>query len=452
MGCNRLFTANGFNDKIQSAEYFVTQSEKGFVMDDKKTAVNEDIQEALERVTVEQAVDLLLKNCGRIRETEHCPLFECSGRILAEDITALNHQPPFDRSPVDGYACRSCDILNASREHPVCLKVVEEINAGSWPAHDVGSGQAARIMTGAPIPKGADCCVYQENTDYGEALAAIYESCPKYGNYCFRGEDIEAGTAVLREGTRLSYVEAGILAGLGLERAPVFRRPRAAVLASGDELMEPGTPLKPGKIYDSNLYFLAVRLKELGIEVSICRRIPDDEKTMAKAISDACAQVDLIITTGGVSVGKRDIMHEALAMAGAKRLFWRILMKPGMPTIASVLEGIPVISLSGNPFGALADFELLCRPVFEAMTGDSFYAPKKRQAVLAQDFPKASPSRRFIRGRLEAGTVRIPEIKKHASGIFSSMAGCNCLVDIPAGTSGLRAGESVTVFRLTLDQ
>lgn len=420
-------------------------------MTDKKTTVTGEIPEALEWVSVEQAIELLLKSCRRIKDTELCPLFGCSGRILAEDVTALHHQPPFDRSPVDGYACRSCDIKTASREHPVCLKVLEEIDAGAWPSCPVGPGQAVRIMTGAPIPEGADCCVYQENTDYGESMAAIYESCPKYGNYCFRGEDMEAGTKVLKEGTRLSYVEAGILAGLGLEQAPVFRRPRAAVLASGDELMEPGAPLEPGKIYDSNLYFLAVRLKELGAEVSVCRRLADDEETMAKAIQDASSRADLIITTGGVSVGKRDIMHEALAMAGAKRLFWRILMKPGMPTIASVLKDIPVISLSGNPFGALADFELLCRPALEAMTGDSFYAPKKVNAILAQEFPKASPSRRFIRGRLEAGKVWLPEVKKHASGIFSSMAGCNCLVDIPAGTVRIRAGETVTVFSLALE-
>lgn len=421
-------------------------------MADKKKAVNEEIQKALEWVSVEQAIELLLKNCGRIRDVERCPLFECSGRILAEDVKARYHQPPFDRSPVDGYACRSCDIETASREQPVYLKVLEEIDAGSWPAHTVGPGQAVRIMTGAPVPEGADCCIYQEHTDYGESLAAIYESCPKYGNYCFRGEDMEAGTTALKEGTRLSYVEAGILSGLGLKEAPVYRKPRAAILASGDELMEPGAPLEPGKIYDSNLYFLTVRLKELGVEVNICHRIPDDEETMAKALLDACSRADLIITTGGVSVGKRDIMHEALAMAGAKRLFWRILMKPGMPTIASVLEGIPVISLSGNPFGALADFELLCRPALEAMTGDSFYAPKQVKAVLAQEFPKASPSRRFVRGRLEAGRVWLPEVKKHASGIFSSMAGCNCLVDIPAGTVRIESGETVTVFSLTLDR
>lgn len=405
-----------------------------------------------ERVTLERAVKLLQSRCRRMEETEWCSVLDCAGRTLAEDVRAQSDQPPFDRSPVDGYACRSRDIEGASRENPVSLEVVEEIDAGSWPTRTVGPGEAARIMTGAPIPEGADCCIYQEKTDYGEAQVSVYQGCPKYGNYCFRGEDVEAGTAVLQKGTRLSYVEAGILAGLGLSQVLVFRKIRAAVLASGDELMEPGQPLRPGKIYDTNLYFLAVRLKELGIEVVICRRVPDSEEEMAKALLEACGQADLVITTGGVSVGKRDIMHQALAMAGAQRLFWRILMKPGMPTIGSTVNEIPVISLSGNPFGALADFELLCRPMLEAMTGDGFYAPKAMEAVMPEGFGKASPSRRFLRGRYEGGAVTIPEVKKHASGILSSMAGCNCLVDIPAGTERIEAGEKVKIFYLSLDR
>lgn len=405
-----------------------------------------------ERVTLERAV-LLMQGCTRkIMETEWCSLLDCAGRILAEDVKAQGDQPPFDRSPVDGYACRSRDIEKASKENPVFLEVVEEIDAGSWPSRAVGPGQAARIMTGAPIPAGADCCIYQENTDYGETRVAVYKSCPEHGNYCFRGEDVAAGTTVLRKGTRLSYVEAGILAGLGLHQIPVFRKIRAAVLASGDELMEPGMPLKPGKIYDSNLHFLAVRLKELGIEVPVCMRVGDCEEEMAEALLKACDQADLVITTGGVSVGKRDIMHQALSMAGAVRLFWKIKMKPGMPTIGSTVNATPVVSLSGNPFGALAVFELLCRPVFEAMTGDGFYAPKAVEAVLPQGFYKSSPSRRLLRGRLENGTVVIPEVKKHASGILSSMAGCNCLLDIPAGTERIEAGETVKAFYLSLDR
>lgn len=396
-----------------------------------------------ERVTLEEAASILLSYSEKIQETEPCNVFSCSGRILAEDVKAENDQPPFDRSPVDGYACRSQDIQGASAEKPVYLEVLEEIDAGSWPARDIGPGQAARIMTGAPLPVGADCCVYQERTDYGEETVAVYEGYEAYENYCFQGEDIKAGTLVLRKGARLTYVEAGILAGLGRAEVLVYRKPRAALLASGDELAEPGGALEPGKIYDNNLYFLSARLKELGVELTLCKRVSDREEEMAKALLEAEEQSDLVITTGGVSVGKRDIMHQALKSAGAKTLFWKILMKPGMPTIGSVLNCKPVVSLSGNPFGALADFELLCRPVLAKMTGDDSFLPKPFMAELPQGFLKPSPSRRFLRGRFENGQVWIPEIKKHASGILSSMIGCNCLVDIPAGTERIEAGGTV---------
>lgn len=401
---------------------------------------------AVEGVTLEEAIALLLDCVTPVEETESLPLLSCSSRILAEDVVAGIDNPPFNRSPIDGYACRSQDLAEASPENPALLRVVEEIDAGMWPKQPVGAGEAARIMTGAPIPSGADCCVYQEKTDYGEEQVRIYAPCKPYGNFCFQGEDMKAGTTVLRKGTRLTYAEIGILAGLGRREAAVYRKTRTAVLASGDELAAPGAPLPPGKIYDNNLYFLAARLEELGISVPVMKRIPDEEEQMAQALKEAAAGCDLVITTGGVSVGKRDIMHEALRLAGAERLFWKILMKPGMPTIGSVLDGIPVISLSGNPFGALADFELLVRPMLAAISRDKVLLAKETMATLAVPFPKASPSRRFLRGTVTDGRVFLPAAEKHSSGILSSMAGCNCLVEVPAGTPALDAGDVVRVI------
>lgn len=406
------------------------------------------VYKAAERVTLEEAAALLLKFLTPVEETEDMPILSCSGRILAEDVTAVADNPPFNRSPVDGYACRSEDLTGASPEFPAVLSVVEEIDAGMWPEHSIGAGEAARIMTGAPIPEGADCCVYQERTDYGETRVKIYTPCRAYENFCFQGEDMKAGETVLRKGTRITYAEIGILAGLGRNKASVYRKTRAAVFASGDELSEPGAPLLPGKIYDNNLYFLSARLEELGVSVTAMKRIPDREEQMAEVLREAAAACDLIVTTGGVSVGKRDIMHGSLERAGAKRLFWKILMKPGMPTIGSVLEGTPVISLSGNPFGALADFELLVRPMLAAAGRNSGLKAVETTAVLAEPFPKFSPSRRFLRGTLENGRVSLPAVEKHSSGILSSMSGCNCLIEIPAGTPQMAAGETVKVFLL----
>ena len=407
-----------------------------------------DFRGAADRVSLEEAAGFLLSHCQVIREMESVPLLDCPGRVLAEDVRAGFDNPPFDRSPVDGYAVRSADIDQASRENPAVLQVIGEVDAGGWSEDEVGPGQAMRIMTGAPIPRGADCCVYQEQTDYGEEKVQVYKPCDPWKNYCFKGEDIEAGALVLKEGTALTYVETGILAGLGREKVKVYRRTRVAVFASGDELAEPGTELAPGKIYDNNLYFLAARLRELEVEITALERVPDRPEVMAKRLVEACGQADLIITTGGVSVGKKDIMHEALALCGAQRLFWKIRMKPGMPTIGSVLGGTPVVSLSGNPFGALADCELLVRPMLAKAGHNPALNPGSCLAVMPQGFPKASPSRRFLRGICENGQVRIPEVKKHASGILSSMSGCNCLVDIPAGTEAVEPGEEVRVILL----
>lgn len=401
-----------------------------------------------DRVSLEEAAAALLERCGAIGDVETVPILDCGGRILAEDVRASFDNPPFDRSPVDGYAVRSADISGASRENPAALQVIGEVDAGGWSGERVGPGQAMRIMTGAPIPEGADCCVYQEQTDYGEERVLVYQPCQAWKNYCFKGEDIRAGALVLREGTALTYVEAGILAGLGRERVNVYRRVRVAVFASGDELAEPGTALAPGKIYDNNLYFLAARLREWGAAVTALERVADRPEAMAERLLWARESADLIITTGGVSVGKKDIMHEALALAGATRLFWKIRMKPGMPTIGSVLGGTPVLSLSGNPFGALADCELLARPMLARLGRNPALNPAAGEAVMPQGFPKASPSRRFLRGVWENGQVRIPEVKKHASGILSSMSGCNCLVDIPAGTESVEPGGRVRVIFL----
>lgn len=401
-----------------------------------------------EGISLEEALGELEKYCSPVQEAEETAILSCGGRILAEDVYARIDNPPFDRSPVDGYAVRSADIREAAPDCPAVLRVTGEVDAGGWFEGEAGPGQAVRIMTGAPIPRGADCCIYQEQTDYGEDLVRVYKPCPPYGNYCFCGEDIRAGALVLAAGTRLTYVEQGILAGLGRVSARVWRRARVAVFASGDELTEPGTPLLPGKIYDNNLYFLTARLGELGAEVTVMRRVPDQPEVMARLLAEAADTVDLMITTGGVSVGKKDIMHEALPLAGASRLFWKIRMKPGMPTMGSVLGGTPVVSLSGNPFGALADCELLVRPLLARAGRNPGLIPQVCAAALPQGFPKASPSRRFLRGFYRDGQVRIPEVAKHASGVLSSMAGCNCLVDIPEGSAAVKPGSSVRVILL----
>ncbi|MCD8364508.1 MAG: molybdopterin-guanine dinucleotide biosynthesis protein B [Clostridiales bacterium] len=399
-------------------------------------------------ITLEEAVDCIINHTHKITRTENLPLLSASGRILAKDMITEMENPPFDRSPIDGYACHSADIQDASPEHPAALKVTEEIDAGQFSNRVVQPGEAVRIMTGAAIPAGCDCCVRQESTDYGETVVSVYEAVPAHGNYCDRGEDFKEGIRMLRAGEKLGYVELANLAAMGADTVPVCENPRIALFTTGDEVMEPGLPLLPGKIYNSNYYLLTARLAEFGITPVWSEHIPDDAGAVADAIRRAAAGgADLILTTGGVSVGKKDILHETLQLLNAEKLFWKVRLKPGSPTVFSVFQGVPVISLSGNPFGALANMELLVRPALEKMTGDSIYHMQKTTAILKDPFPKASRGRRFIRARYRNGEVFLPD-GLHSSGVLASMRGCNCLIDIAPGSPALQEGEQVSLWLL----
>ena len=309
----------------------------------------------------------------------------------------------------------------------------------------VVAGTAVRIMTGAPIPEGADCIVGQEDTDYGEDTVEVYEKISAYENYCFAGEDYKAGTKIIDKGMKLGAVEIGILASLGLREAYVLRKPRAAVLTTGDELVLPGEELKPGKIYDSNLYTVVTRLTALGAEVVRKGRTGDSKEEAAAWIRDAGKEADIIITTGGVSVGKKDIMHDVLKLLNCERIFWKIAVKPGMPTLCAQYEGKLLICLSGNPLGAAVNLELLVRPILSKLMERKDLELKRIRAVTQSAFPKRSGVTRYVRAFYEDGSVRIPK-GSNASGILSSMCGCNCLIEIPAGTPELKKGEEVWII------
>lgn len=396
----------------------------------------------MKELTLKQAQDLLLERAGKIEETEEISLWEGMNRTLAEDIFAKHDQPPFPRSPLDGYAVRSGDIEGASKNRPVILSVIDEVDAGRVSDRRVEKGTAVRIMTGAPIPEGADCIIGQEDTNYGEEKVEIYEEIGAYENYCFAGEDYKTGAKILEKGTRLGAIELGTLASLGLQKARVFRRVRASALTTGDELILPGEELKPGKIYDSNLYTLVTRLTALGAEVVRKGRMGDSPAEAAAWIRETAGKADIILTTGGVSVGKKDIMHDVLKILNCERIFWKIAIKPGMPTLCAQYEGKLLICLSGNPFGAAANLELLVRPVLAKMAGRTEPELKKVRAVAESEFPKRSGVTRYVRAFYEEGKVRIPQ-GSNASGVLSSMCGCNCLIEIPAGTPALKKGDEV---------
>ena len=402
---------------------------------------------SMEKFTVEQALEALLEHTKVIEETETVPLLQACGRVLAKDMIAGFDNPPFDRSPVDGYACKAEDITDASESHPVQLTVLEEIDAGQYSRVTVEKGQAVRIMTGAAIPRGCDCCVRQEDTDYGEETVRIFRPTGQWQNYCYQGENFKNGTVLLKKGDKIGFIEAGILASMGVIKVKVYRRVRAAVLTTGDEVMAPGKRLIPGKIYDCNQGLLAARMKEFGAELVEVATIEDRPQAMTAALERIAPSVDLIVTTGAVSVGKKDIMHEALEMAGAKRIFWHIQMKPGMPTLFSMYQDTPVISLSGNPFGVAVSIDLLLRPVLHKMTQDEALKTVRKKCLLKNKFSKTIRGRRYVRAMTDGETVTIPT-GLHSNGVLSSMAGCNCLIEMQEGQTGTRAGEMAEVILL----
>lgn len=398
----------------------------------------------------EEAVARLLTAIPFTLSTQVVNLDDALGRVAAQDICAPFNHPPFDRSPLDGYAAKAADTAGACRETPAILKVVGEIFAGMSPAPRLQPGEAIRIMTGAPIPAGADCVIRQEDTDYGSNTVRVYVAHKPFQNYCHQGEDVRQGACCISCGTMLDFSAIGVLALLGQATISVFSRPTVGLLTTGSELVEVGMPLTAGKIYNSNQHLLSARMRELGALPRVLPKCADDPDCIAKAISCALDDCQFLVTTGGVSVGKKDFMPEVCHLLDGRLLFQGIPIKPGAPAMAFQCKGKLVLCLSGNPFAAAATFELLARPVIMRLQGQSISPAQFATAVLQTPFSKASPGRRFLRAYLQGGKVYLPEggMEAHSSGALFSMMGCNCMIDIPAGTPCLSVGQEVNVILL----
>ncbi|MCL1791027.1 MAG: molybdopterin molybdotransferase MoeA [Peptococcaceae bacterium] len=397
-------------------------------------------------VTLERAQHLLLEQIRPIDDCDRIALPAALGRVSGKTISAQMDQPPFHRSPLDGFALCHRDVAQAQPETPVVLRVIETIHAGDFPRLPLAPGEAVRVMTGAPLPEGADCVVRQEDTRYGrDDTVSIFSPQGEYVNFCFRGEDIEQGALLQEKGTRLDSAAIGVLASQGMESAMVCRRPKVCVISTGSELTDPGQPLPPGKIYDSNRLTLSARCEEIGAEVVPGSFVPDEPDVIAEAMIKALDVADLLITTGGVSVGEKDYMHMVGERIGGTKLFAGVKVKPGSPVYAMVRDGKIILCLSGNPFAAFATFELLAAPVIRKLEGVKDVLPRRVTGVMASAFAKTSPGRRFVRARMDGGDIFLPE-SGHASGTLFALIGCNCLIDIPAGNKGLQIGDKAEVL------
>lgn len=399
------------------------------------------------KVTVKEAQELIRRVAVKKQETDEAVLWEAGGRVLAEDLRARFSHPPFPRSPLDGYAVQAQDLKDAGPDGPACLQVTEKVCAGQCSKRRLKPGEAVRIMTGAPIPAGADTVVRQEDTDYGEREVRIYKRQDAYDNYCPEGEDFREGDVLIRQGARMDAVRIGIAASAGYSRIRVRKKVRTAVLSTGTELCAPGMPLGEGQIYDSSLYLIAERVRELGGELVMAERVPDEEQALRAYLRRAKTCADLVVTTGGVSVGEKDLVRKALEQEGARFLFDRVLVKPGSPTTASILGTTLVFSLSGNPFAAAVHLELLVRTATASFLGCEEMAPSEKEGILISEFQRPCRTDRWIRGREESGRIWIPETKEK-SGILSSMEGCSCLVKIEKDRERIAKGEKVWYIRI----
>ena len=405
---------------------------------------------------IEEAVKRIIAEINPIRESETVPLDQACGRVLAEKIAAPFAVPHFPKSAMDGYAVCAESVKDASEEHPVHLRVIGEILAGDvWDeelSNDIDkTASTVRVMTGALVPDGFDAVVKQEDTDYGESEVLIRHGVEPYMNYCKVGEDIAAGSTVLPAGRKLGRVEAGVLASLGISEVPVVRRPAVTVISTGSELKSlsgsdaSGTAPGQGKIYNSIYYTLSASLTQAGFSAA-GRVVPDETEAIAEAIKQALAVSDVVITTGGVSVGKRDLLPEVLETLGAERVFAGVNIQPGTPTIGSMLNGKAILSLSGNPYAALVNFDLYFWPLAAKLTGCDAYLPKREKAVLKSEYPKVNRLRRFVRARAEEGTVTLPA-KSHASSVLSNLLDCNCYIDLNENMK-VSPGDTVSIVRM----
>ncbi|PVZ20353.1 molybdopterin molybdochelatase [Pseudomonas sp. URIL14HWK12:I9] len=376
-------------------------------------------------LSLEQALALLLEAAyaAPIQQVEQVPLAEADRRILAQDITAAFDVPPWPNSAMDGYALRLADAGGQP------LPVSQKILAGAAPQR-LQPGTCARIFTGAPVPEGADCVEMQENTELlSDGRVQLLHALRPGQNIRPKGQETVRGETVLERGARLGPAELGLAATVGLDRLPVVRKPVVAVLSTGDELVEPGQPLGPGQIYNSNRRLLCSWLERLGCEVVDAGILPDDLALTRERLA-AYQRADLILSTGGVSVGEADFLGQALREGGTLAL-WKLAIKPGKPLTFGHYQGIPVLGLPGNPASTLVTFGLLARPYLLRRLGCQAVEPLRVSVPAGFDWPKAGGRREFLRARLEGGRAVL--YPNQSSGVLRSAAWAQGLVEIPEG-------------------
>ena len=367
------------------------------------------------------------------RQSETVPLRRAYGRTLAADLVALVSHPSATESALDGIACREADTLTASKATPTRLRLIGESRAGAAFAGSIGAGQAIRIYTGAPLPAGTDAiCPVEQLRDDGEDVLLLRPAAP--GDVRQEGGDFKAGETVLRAGVRLTPSRVALAAALGHAEVPTLRPLKVAVMSTGDEVVEPGQPLEPGQVYNSNAYGLIGMLEEAGCQAVLLPAVPDSPSALEEALA-SIGGADVLLTSGGVSMGKYDFVRDLLIHQG-KVSFWKVRMRPGGPAMLGGWKGLPVFGLPGNPVSSLVVFHVIVRP---ALTGQALTVLRLRAAT---PFRGLSDKTAFWRAEIRGGEVH--DYGKQGSGVLRSLSDAGALVIVPEGGAAA-VGDEVEV-------
>jgi molybdopterin molybdotransferase len=393
---------------------------------------------------------------GALAEIRQLPsrelaLADALGAVLDGDVTARWALPAFDNSAMDGYAVLAADVAGASAERPAVLEVTGEIPAGDTAAHTIEPGTCMRIMTGAPMPDGADAVIQVEHTDGGTETVSIYESAEPGTSIRVAGGDARPGDLLLADGSRLGSVQLGLLAATGWASVPARPRPRVTVISTGDELVDPGGELVRGQIWESNATMLAAAARQAGCPARRHPVVRDSVDAVLSAVEEALPETDLLITSGGVSMGgEHDVVKAALGSLGTVT-FCKVAMQPGMPQGFGVVgpAGTPIFTLPGNPVSAYVSFFLFVMPALDAMQGrPAGERGVSRTATLTQPVHSPADKRSFLRGVLDGASGRITPVTGQASHQLASLARANALLIIPEPVTSLEAGSTVEVIEL----
>lgn len=382
------------------------------------------------------------------------PLLEAQGCLLARDVVSGVDLPPWDNSGMDGYAVRLADVMGASKEFPAELDVIDDIAAGNVPQRAVTAGTASRIMTGAPVPDGAEAIVPVEMTDAGTRRVAIHLQ-PGDGQYIrARGSDVKVGETLLSAGVELGPAQLGIIAAIGQARVLARPRPRVVVLSTGSELVEPGDELRPGAIYESNSFLIAAAVREAGGIPFRVGLVHDDEALVLATIEEQLVRADAVITTGGVSAGAYDVVKGVLSKLGSVE-FTGVAMNPGKPQGFGTIRDVPIFTLPGNPVSAYVSFEVFVRPALRRMRG---VTPERRpliRATLLENMTSPAGKKQFARGTVASGGAfgghEVRPCGGAGSHLLGDLAAANCFIVLDENITSVRSGDKVEVMRLDQD-